>query len=210
MKKIITLISLSVLIVFNATAKDDRDPLKLGSFFHVGASMPTSNYGYYSDYPNTSSEQFGTGIMINFGSAIKVVDIADRAVFGIRATWIEGSFSRHSDPWFEDSLYAYQGSLIKPGVQFTVKLTKTMAIDGYYQVGATIVDLAYGPDGHNFYGLTTVAGLNFRWNTLSVAVEFSSGKVLDEDYTGKDYTKDQKKDNKINTGKLNFMVGLSF
>jgi hypothetical protein len=193
----------------------DKDIDDGGFFLNIGLRVPTKNCYISLGFTNHSSGKFSPGPNLELGNMFKIAPIGKLSI-GVRATWLSACYNSWSN---SDADMSYiQGSVIRIGPYFTVAMSEKMAMDIFYQIGATYaIDLqtdtaASGRTNAGFIGATSNFGLCFRYKIFSLGVDMNLGNIKyadKEEYKGLD---DGLVDDfyKIRTSAFRIFVGFKF
>ncbi len=186
-----------------------------GFFLNIGLLIPSKQCYIPLGFTNNSSDKFGLGPLLEVGNMFRIKDFNDHAL-GLRATWLSASYSSYSNSNVDMSYL--QGSVLRIGPYFTYSISDEMAIDCYYQIGATYVldskndTAASGRSNSGFVGATHNMGVSFRYKVFSVGFDMSLGSVKyydKEEYKG--LSDDMINDfYKIRTTQFRFIAGFKF
>jgi hypothetical protein len=186
-----------------------------GFFLNIGLVVPSKQCYVPLIATNNSSDKFGVGPVLEVGNMFRIKDFNDHAL-GLRATWLSASYSSFSNSNVDMSYL--QGSVLRIGPYFTYSISDEMAIDCYYQIGATYVldsktdTAASGRSNAGYLGATHNMGVSFRYKVFSVGFDMSLGSVKyfdKEEYKG--LSDDMINDfYKIRTTQFRFIVGFKF
>ena len=161
-----------------------------GFFLNIGLFVPSKQCYLQLGLTNTSSEKYGVGPDLEVGNMFRIKDFNDHAL-GIRATWLDASYSSYSKNNIDRSFL--QGSVLRVGPYFTYSISDEMAIDGFYQIGATYVldtkaDTAVsGRSNSGYLGATHNMGVCYRYKVFSFGFDVGLGSVKyfdKEEYKG--------------------------
>ncbi len=156
-----------------------------GFFLNVGLIIPSKNCYMPLGLTNNTSDKFNIGPSLEVGNMFRINALLSHAI-GVRATWLSASYTSWSDS--KADLTFLEGSVLRLGPYFTLALSDEMAIDGFYQIGASYaLNLATdttlsGRDNSGYLGLTHNAGVCFRYKIFSVGLDYGFGslKYLDK------------------------------
>jgi hypothetical protein len=174
---------------FNVTLApqgSDKDIDDGGFFLNIGLRIPTKNCYIPLGFSNSSSGHFSPGPNLELGNMFKIAPLGKLSI-GVRATWLSASYNSWSN---SDADMSYiQGSVVRIGPYFTIALNEKMAMDIFYQIGASYaLDLqtdtaASGRTNAGYLGATSNFGLCFRYKVFVIGVDMNIGniKYVDKD-----------------------------
>lgn len=163
-----------------AEASSDKAMNDGGFFLNVGLFMPSAKCYIPLAFNGTAFGTSQPGINLELGNMFKIVKLDDNAI-GIKASWLDASYSGRKNG---NTKAAYlQGSVVRVGPYFTYSISDEMAVDGFYQIGATYVldlntDTALsGRTNSGYLGATHNLGACFRYKVFSAGFDFGFGNV---------------------------------
>ena len=147
-----------------------------GFFVHFGIVIPSKNYFFPVEFDNDSDFKYGIGPCLELGHMFRITELDDNIAIGIRGTWFSALYTKLK---IDDttSLDALQGSIMRAGPYFTYGLSDEIAIDAYYQIGPAVLVDIYEDEGDPYLGATHSIGIGFRFNVLSVGMDYNFGNL---------------------------------
>lgn len=201
--------------ISTAPVSSDKEIDDGGLFLNVGLLMPTKNCYVPLGGSNSTSDHFGFGPSLEVGNMFKIVPLTKFSI-GLKATWLSASLSSWSNNDVDISYM--QGSVLRIGPYFTVKMSEKSAMDIYYQIGATYAydiktdTVASGRSNAGYLGATSNFGLCVRYKIFSLGIDMNIGNLKYADKKEFDGLSDDMIDDfyKIRTSSFRVYLGLKF
>lgn len=216
MKKTFFILALFLLTGASAVIFAQKDKaLKNGFSINLVAGLPASTYGLESDTDIDDEFKLGPIMGLQIGSRW-YFSPGERFGAGLMVNWFDftGAFKSNSTGSLEWNRFVADITVLEVGPVFTFKFADNLALDGYYNLRptglATIITSKFGDESdeetYAGIGVSHALGTAFRWNVLSVGVEYVLGGIKCSNMDSEEFDPTEK----LMVNSVRFLLGVKF